>query len=246
MYGQKKSRRFDGFVEYAKRVSATCLVHWDRDRYSAPASFANRPVSLRVYPERIIVVTEGQIVCEHATFLPAPTNRRGPQRFTTGRDLAVIQRKPGALCSGVPFAELPPTFWALQPRVLKTPGGDREAVLAAIQLALEAGTPTKDAYPEPVTPLGRREADRRASFEAAQRLTLIIEPQADVDRYDALRKVREARPGRGAIIIILRSLKMQGMAQTVGELTEQGSPPSILSQVLKAETSDREVRSTPY
>jgi hypothetical protein len=160
--------------------------------------------------------------------LPAPTNRRGPQRFTTGRDLAVIQRKPGALCSGVPFAELPPTFWALQPRVLKTPGGDRErveqAVLAAIKLALEAGTPTKDAYPEPVTPLGRREADRRASFEAAQRLTLIIEPQADVDRYDALRKVREARPDRGAIIIILRSLKMQGMAQTVGELTEQGSP----------------------
>ena len=79
-------------------------------------------------------------------------------------------------------------------------------------------------YPEPVTPLGRREADRRASFEAAQRLTLIIEPQADVDRYDAMRKVREARPDRGAIIIILRSLKMQGMAQTVGELTEQGSP----------------------
>ena len=58
------SRPFDGFVEYAKRVSPTCLVHLDRNRYSAPASFANRPVSLRVYPERI-VVAEGQIVCEH-------------------------------------------------------------------------------------------------------------------------------------------------------------------------------------
>ena len=42
------SRPFDGFVEHAKRVSPTCLVHLDRNRYSVPASFANRPVSLRV------------------------------------------------------------------------------------------------------------------------------------------------------------------------------------------------------
>src|SRR5208282_662971 len=42
------SRSFDGFVEYAKRVSPTCLVHLDRNRYSVPASFANRAVSLRV------------------------------------------------------------------------------------------------------------------------------------------------------------------------------------------------------
>ena len=59
------SRPFDGFVEHAKRVSPTCLVHLDRNRYSVPASFANRPVSLRVYPERIVVVAEGQVVCEH-------------------------------------------------------------------------------------------------------------------------------------------------------------------------------------
>ena len=59
------TRPFDGFVEYVKRVSPTCLVHLERNRYSAPASFANRPVSLRVYPERIVVVAEGQVVCEH-------------------------------------------------------------------------------------------------------------------------------------------------------------------------------------
>src|SRR6185312_2265681 len=55
------SRTFDGFVEYAKRVSPTCLVHLDRNRYSVPASFANRPVSVRVYPQRIVVAAEGQI-----------------------------------------------------------------------------------------------------------------------------------------------------------------------------------------
>jgi hypothetical protein len=27
------SRPFDGFVEHAKRVSPTCLVHLDRNRY---------------------------------------------------------------------------------------------------------------------------------------------------------------------------------------------------------------------
>ena len=151
------SRPFDGFVEYAKRVSPTCLVHLDRNRYSASASFANRPVSLRVYPERI-VVAEGQIVCEHCRVLPAPTNGRAPQRFTTGATyLAVVQRKPGALRNGAPFAELPPAFRAPQQRMLKTPGGDREmveilalvlqhdeqAVLAAVDLAREAGAPTK-------------------------------------------------------------------------------------------------------
>jgi DNA replication protein DnaC len=55
----------------------------------------------------------------------------------------------------------------------------------------------------------------------------------------------------GAVIIMLRSLKMHGMAQAVAELTEQGSPAfeaalPILSQLLKAETADREVRSTAY
>ena len=55
----------------------------------------------------------------------------------------------------------------------------------------------------------------------------------------------------GAVIIMLKSLKMHGMAQAVGELTEQGAPAfeaaiPILSQLLKAETAEREVRSTAY
>jgi hypothetical protein len=58
-------RPFDGFVEYTKRVSTTCLVHLERNRYSVPASFANRPVSLRVYPDSFKVVAEGQVICEH-------------------------------------------------------------------------------------------------------------------------------------------------------------------------------------
>src|ERR1700759_1550874 len=65
------------------------------------------------------------------------------------------------------------------------------------------------------------------------------------------RRAMRHNPASGAIVIMLRQLKMHGMAQAVGELTEQGSPAfeaaiPILSQLLKAETAEREVRSTAY
>lgn len=69
-------RPFDGFVEHAKRVSPTCLVHLERNRYSVPASFANRPVSLRVYPDRIVVVAEGGAICEHQRVFARPHDRQ--------------------------------------------------------------------------------------------------------------------------------------------------------------------------
>ena len=58
-------------------------------------------------------------------------------------------------------------------------------------------------------------------------------------------------PASGAIVIMLRELKMFGMAQAVAELTAQGAPAfeaaqPILSQLLKAETAEREVRSVAY
>lgn len=58
-------------------------------------------------------------------------------------------------------------------------------------------------------------------------------------------------PASGAVIIMLRSLKMYGMAQAVTDLMEQGAPAfdaavPILSQLLKAELTEREVRSIAY
>ena len=88
------------FVEHAKRV---------------PASFANRPVSRRVYPERIVVVAEGQVVCEHRRVFARSHERKSTTTvYDWRRYLAVIQRKPGALRNGAPFVELPPAFRALQ------------------------------------------------------------------------------------------------------------------------------------
>ena len=42
--------------------------------------------------------------------------------------LAVIQRKPGALRNGAPFAEMPAAFRQHQDLMLPIPGGDREMV----------------------------------------------------------------------------------------------------------------------
>jgi DNA replication protein DnaC len=58
-------------------------------------------------------------------------------------------------------------------------------------------------------------------------------------------------PAGDAIVIMLRRLKMPGMAQAVGDLIEQGAPAfdaaiPILSQLLKAEMAEREVRSIAY
>ena len=58
-------------------------------------------------------------------------------------------------------------------------------------------------------------------------------------------------PAGAAIVIMMRSLKMPGMAQAVQDLYEQGSPAfdaaiPILSQLLKAEMAEREVRSVAY
>lgn len=58
-------------------------------------------------------------------------------------------------------------------------------------------------------------------------------------------------PASAAVVIMLRSLKMYGMAQAVTGLIEQGAPAfdagvPILSQLLKAEMAEREVRSIAY
>ena len=155
------SRPFDGFVEYAKRVSPTCLVHLDRNRYSVPASFANRPVSVRVYPERIVVVGEGQIVCEHRRVFARSHERKSTTTVYDWRHyLAVIN------------ASLEPCVTARLSSSCRPPSGsatahaqdagrrprdgrdflalvlqhDEQAVLAAVELALEAG-----ARPRPIS-----------------------------------------------------------------------------------------------
>ncbi|NBO20475.1 MAG: IS21 family transposase [Rhodobacteraceae bacterium] len=192
---------FDGFIEISKRVSPTCLISFERNRYSVPASFANRPVSLRVYPDRLVVAAEGNILCQHIRVIER-SHKSPPKTIYDWRHyLAVVQRKPGALRNGAPFQELPPAFRQLQDQMLRKPGGDREmvdilalvlqhdeqAVLTAVELALTEGVPTKTH----VLNLLHRLVDGKViggpPLDTPQALILRREPKANVERYDALR-----------------------------------------------------------
>ncbi len=192
---------FDGFIEISKRVSPTCLISFERNRYSVPASFANRPVSLRVYPDRLVVAAEGQILCEHTRIIQRSHKLPAKTIYDWRHYLAVVQRKPGALRNGAPFLELPSAFRQLQEHMLRKPGGDREmvdilalvlhhdeqAVLTAVELALAEGVPTKTH----VLNLLHRLVDGKViggpPLDTPQALALRREPKANVERYDALR-----------------------------------------------------------
>jgi len=190
---------FDGFVEVTKRVTPTCLVFFDRNRYSVPAAFANRPVSVRVYAERIVVVAEGQKIAEHPRVIQRCKSKPGKTIFDWRHYLTVLQRKPGALRNGAPFQELPEGFKVLQEQLIKQPGGDREmaeilalvlhhdedAVLSAVELALESGVASKTHI---LNLLGRLiEAPTPGPVETPAGLALVVEPEPNVARYDRLR-----------------------------------------------------------
>ncbi|MDG3042454.1 IS21 family transposase [Roseicyclus marinus] len=192
---------FDGFVEVSKRVSPTCLISFERNRYSVPASFANRPVSLRVYPDRLIVAAEGNVLCEHTRVIERSHKHPAKTIYDWRHYLAVVQRKPGALRNGAPFLELPAAFRQLQDQMLRKPGGDREmvdilalvlhhdeqAVLTAVELALAEGVPTKTHVLNILHRLVDAKVIDGPPLDTPQALTLRREPKANVERYDVLR-----------------------------------------------------------
>ena len=193
---------FDGFVEHSKRVSSTCLITFEHNRYSVPASFANRPVSLRVYADRLVIVAEAQVIATHQRVFTRDHSARGKTMYDWHHYLSVLQRKPGALRNGAPFHELPESFKRLQHKLLKHVGGDREMVdiLAlvllhdeqlvekAVTLALQAGHTSKQHVLNCLHRL--QDSPRPKPLHPPTVLQLITEPLADTGRYDDLREVK--------------------------------------------------------
>lgn len=193
---------FDGYVEQPVRVSATSLIHFQRNRYSVPTPYAHRVVSLHIYPESLALVADGQEIASHV---------RRFERHLTVYDwqhyLPLIVQKPGALRNGAPFATMPEPLQHLQRHLLKHPGGDQvmaqvlsavplhgiDAVLVAVELALESGRPSGEHV---LNVLGRLKGTVQPECVQANVLsipfTLREEPQANVARYELLRTKREA------------------------------------------------------
>jgi transposase len=195
---------FDGYVERAARVSSTCLVVVARNRYSVPCELAGQRVSTRLYPTRVKVAASERIVADHERLTD-----EGRTRYDWQHYIPLVQRKPGALRNGAPFADLPEPLQRLRRGLLTEPGGDRlmaqvlalvpgaglEAVLVAVELALESAPPSGRVSAEHVVNvLGRLAAAPRPA-NVATALQVLTPPLADTARYDRLRSTEEADHG---------------------------------------------------
>lgn len=191
---------FDGYREKTVAASSTCLIRFDRNRYSVKALAAGKPVQVRAYADRIVIRLDGEVVAEH---------ERSFGRSCTITDfrhyIPVVARKPGALRNGLPFAPdaLPPVLAEVKARLGRSDDADRqfagilaaipdeglEAVEAACRQALDQGPCSKDVI---LTILARRR-DIPPPPPLPTAPAVSITPLADCARYDQLRpSAREA------------------------------------------------------
>jgi transposase len=183
---------FDGYVENPARVSSTCLVSVQRNRYSVPCELAGQMVSTQLYPTQVNVVAGEALVASHERLAD-----RGQTRYDWQHYIPLVQRKPGVLRNGAPFADLPEALQRLQHALLRRQGGDRvmaqvlaavpsaglDAVLVAIELVLETGAVSAEHV---LNVLGRLNAGP-APEPVDSALALQEAPRADTGRYDRLR-----------------------------------------------------------
>ena len=123
-----------------------------------PTDHAHRVISLRIYPDALQFIADGEEIARYA---------RSFERHQTFYDfrhyIGLIDRKPGALRNGAPFAEMPDPLLRLQKHLLKHLGGDRimADVLAAIPVhGLEAVLVAAELAPRVRAPEWRACAER--------------------------------------------------------------------------------------
>ena len=187
---------FDGYVDHQARASSTCLVAVARNRYSVPCEFAGQRVSVHLYPREVAVVVDGAVVARHAR-----VDGKGRVVYDWQHYVPLLQRKPGALRNGAPFADLPEPLQRLRRMLLLQAGGDRlmaevlamvpaaglEAVVVAAELALQSAPPSGRVSVEHVINVMNRLRGEDAPAPVASSLGLADPPKADTKRYDRLR-----------------------------------------------------------
>ena len=183
---------FDGYVEKPARVSSTCLVSVLRNRYSVPCELAGQMVSVRIYPDRINVVAHDAVVASHERLF-----ERGQVSYDWQHYIPLLERKPGALRNGAPFADMPAPLRQLKFGLMRREGGDRlmaqvlsavptaglDSVLVAVELVLESGVLSAEHVLNVLARLNA--APMPPSVETT--LELKEAPLANTDRYDRLR-----------------------------------------------------------
>ena len=184
-----------GFREKTVAVTRTCLINFDRNKYSVDSRAVGGPVQLQIYATRIVLRQNGEIVGEHERCFGRDKTTFNPWHY-----VPVLKRKPGALRNGASFRDwdLPPAMTRVWNHLSDVSDGDRQkvdilfaahehnidVVEAACAEALETGLRGADAIlnidsrrtnPPPPNPI-----------EPPAHLRLKMVPTADCARYDRL------------------------------------------------------------
>ena len=189
--------RFDGFHAVTAAVSKTCLVSFDRNKYSVSSQAVGRPVEVQAYADRIVIRQDGAIVGEHTRSFGRDQTVYDPWHY-----VPVLSRKPGALRNGAPFKNwvLPASLENVRRKLRGSDDGDRQMV-AILAAALDDGLPAVEAACAEALSQGvhsscvilnilarKKDPGPPATVATPEALQLKHAPAADCARYDSLRR----------------------------------------------------------
>jgi hypothetical protein len=187
---------FDSFRATVASVSKTCLVRFDRNKYSVMAKAVGRPVDIHVYAERVVVRQDGEIVGEHVRCFGRDQTVYDPWHY-----VPVLARKPGALRNGAPFKEwtLPASLEKVRRKLAGVKDGDRQMVSILTGVLTDGLAPVETACREALASgaasadvilniLARSQAPLPSGpVQTPESLQLQHVPLSDCARYDNLR-----------------------------------------------------------
>jgi transposase len=190
-------RPFDACVLQPGQVDKFQTVRFDRNAYSVPRRYAFRPVTVKGYVDRVVVVADGRQVAAHPRCYGRRERVLDPLHF-----LEVLGQKPAALDQAPVYRDwrLPPAFarlrQALEARCGRT-AGTRQYIrvlqllarhpLGRVEQAILA-LPSQD---EPdvaalITAVEQDVGDNAMSVHLMARLTAVAVPPPDLSRFDRL------------------------------------------------------------
>lgn len=158
-----------------------------------PCALAGQQVSVRLYPDRVVIIADLAVVAEHVR-----ASERDHVVYDWQHYVPLVERKPGALRNGAPFADLPDSLQRLRQALIRRHGGDRvmarvlaavpifglEAVLVAVDLVLQSGRPSAEHVLNVLARLREGPPPERVDTT----LGVAEAPIADAKRYDRLRE----------------------------------------------------------
>jgi transposase len=185
------ARPFDACLQHIRQADKYQTVRFEEARYSVPRQVAFEPVTVKAYPERIVLVHKGQVVARHRR-----SRAPGEQVLDPAHFLAALERKPAYLDHTKLFKELklPPAFAELRRR-FETEHGQRTGTRHYIRVLQLLGRHSAEQVARAIDACLHRH-DLRAEF-IEQKLDSIERKPAATSRGEALSSPIHPMPRAG-------------------------------------------------